>query len=198
MTAVTFWPGGYFLCWPIWKSLPEKGTFFRLNVSKRVGISGVEVYEPFCYKKMTRRRTVSMHAKGTPFLFERVGSQRGASPYETRAFSHARVHLRVSRVLLDRPRKNRVRSWSNSWDAFWPSQWEVFSIKRLSIHLVWTKIESGIEGDYWKAKITLIYDKSLLSDQPPWRSLTSRYHGSKIFRSQQFFLTGTTICIVER
>ena len=67
-----------------------------------------------------------------------------------------------------------------------------------SIHLVWTKIESEIEGDEWKVKITLIYDESLLSDQPPWRSLTSRYYGSKISRSQQFFLTETDICIVER
>ena len=67
-----------------------------------------------------------------------------------------------------------------------------------SIHLVWTKIESEIEGDEWKVKITLIYDESLLSDQPPWRSLTSRYYGSKISRSQQFFLTETAICIVER
>ena len=58
-----------------------------------------------------------------------------------------------------------------------------------SIHLVWTKIESEIAGDEWKVKITLIYDESLLSDQPPWRSLTSRYYRSKISRSQQFFLT---------
>ena len=67
-----------------------------------------------------------------------------------------------------------------------------------SIHLVWTKIESEIEGDDWEVKITLTYDESLLSDQPPWRSLTSRYHGSKISRSQQFFLTETATCIVER
>ena len=66
------------------------------------------------------------------------------------------------------------------------------------IHLVWTTTESEIEGDDWEVKITLIYDESLLSDQPPWRSLTSRYHGSKISRSQQFFLTETAICIVER
>ena len=59
-----------------------------------------------------------------------------------------------------------------------------------SIHLVWTKIESEIEGDEWKVKITLIYDESLLSDQPPWRSLTSRYYGSKISWSQQFYLDG--------
>ena len=58
--------------------------------------------------------------------------------------------------------------------------------------------ESEIEGDDWEVKITLIYDESLLSDQPPWRSLTSRYHGRKISRSQQFFLTETAICIVER
>ena len=50
-----------------------------------------------------------------------------------------------------------------------------------SIHLVWTKIESEIEGDDWEVKITLTYDESLLSDQPPWGSLTSRYHGSKKF-----------------
>ena len=66
------------------------------------------------------------------------------------------------------------------------------------IHLVWTTTESEIEGDDWEVKITLIYDESLLSDQPPWRSLTSRYHGRKISRSQQFFLTETAICIVER
>ena len=29
----------------IWKALPERRTFFRLNISKRVGISWVEVYE---------------------------------------------------------------------------------------------------------------------------------------------------------
>ena len=66
------------------------------------------------------------------------------------------------------------------------------------IHLVWTTTESEIEGDDWEVKITLIYNESLLSDQPPWRSLTSRYHGRKISRSQQFFLTETAICIVER
>ena len=45
----------------------------------------------------------------------------------------------------------------------------------------------------------------LVSASPPWkqhqtteRSVTSRYHGSKISRSQQSFLTETAICIVER
>ena len=41
---------------------------------------------------MIRRLTVSRSAKGAPFLSERVGSQRGASPYETRAFSYGRGH----------------------------------------------------------------------------------------------------------
>ena len=46
----------------------------------------------------------------------------------------------------------------------------------------------------------------LVSASPPWkqhqtterRSVTSRYHGSKISGSQQSFLTETAICIVER
>ena len=45
----------------------------------------------------------------------------------------------------------------------------------------------------------------LVSASPPWkqhqtteRSVTSRYHGSKISGSQQSFLTETAICIIER
>ena len=37
--------GGYSLKWPIRRGSPERGTFFRLQVYERVGISLFEVYE---------------------------------------------------------------------------------------------------------------------------------------------------------
>ena len=37
--------GGYFQKWPIWGSSARKGTFFRLQVYKRVAISLLKVYE---------------------------------------------------------------------------------------------------------------------------------------------------------
>ena len=37
--------GGYSLQWPIREALPERDTFFRLQVYEKVGILLVEVYE---------------------------------------------------------------------------------------------------------------------------------------------------------
>ena len=150
---------------------------------------------------MIRRLTVSRYAKGSPFpQWKGWISERSLPVWNSRlqsctcSFAYLACFARRTKkndsaggLILEMPFGHHNDRFSLS-TAF-----------KHSIHLVWTKIESGIEGDYWKVKITLIYhDKSLLSDQLPWRRLTSRYHGSKISRSQQFFLTGTVICIVER
>ena len=57
---------------------------------------------------MMRRLTVSRSAKGAPFLSEGVGSQRGASPYETRVFSYARGYLCLARFARQTKKKERL------------------------------------------------------------------------------------------
>ena len=56
---------GYSLYRPIRKATPERGTFSRLRVYERVGISLVEVYErveksviPVCRKRPCRRASI--------------------------------------------------------------------------------------------------------------------------------------------